>query len=91
MIQRYRSNKVDEEVDAVQISSQNVTDVAAWCEGQEVVEHDALDHDKKFVGINVPTLIGMKRVSEGDYLVRGSRNSFYPLKRGVFEREFELL
>lgn len=71
--QTWTHKTVGVEVQAIQLTHENVQDVADWCNGLEVRELDALDPTKEFVGINVPTFEGRVRASEGDYIVKDSK------------------
>src|SRR5690349_3416054 len=78
-------------VDAVQLTADNVDEVASWCSGHKVIEHDALDHEKTFVGINVPTCEGVVRASEGDYIIKDVMFEFHVRRPGDFESKYERL
>jgi hypothetical protein len=86
---RYAGNEIYE-VEAVQLSKENVDRVSEWCQGHRVLEHDALDHDKTFVGINFPTATGMRRASEGDYILHNiDTTEFYAHSAQNFEIMYE--
>lgn len=85
---RYVKKGTAREVYAAMLMPENVKELAGWCEGQAVLEHDALDYNTTFVGLNIPTPEGMKRVSQGEYLVKMG-DEFFAAKPGVFERRFE--
>ncbi len=90
MMQRYVKKGTEREVYAAKLSPGNVKELAGWCEGQEVLEYDALDTAVAFVGLNIPTPEGMKRVSQGEYLVQ-MNGEFFAAKPGSFEQRFELI
>lgn len=83
----YRKKAVT--VEAMQLSNLNAEAVAQWCGGQLVEEISAVDDRQKFVGINIPTLEGVMRASEGDFVIKGTRGEFYPCKAGPFADTFE--
>lgn len=87
-VRKYTSKIVD--IDAVELTKDNVAEVAEWCGGRVVTEKDALDEEKTFVGINIPTLEGNMRGSEGDFIIKGLRGEFYPCKPDVFKAKYEL-
>jgi hypothetical protein len=92
MIPRYRRILDDHiiEVEAVQLTKENAHELAYWCDAQEVVEHDALDHNKTFVGLNFPTATGMRRASEGDYILHNiGTTEFYAHSAQNFEIMYE--
>lgn len=70
MIEEWVNRKTLVPCEAVKLDHENVTGVSDWCGGLEVVEHDAVDLSRNYVGINVRTREGNKRASEGDYVVR---------------------
>lgn len=77
------------EVEVNQLLSTNGETVALWCGGVLVTEHDALQHDITFVGINVPTAFGMKRAQEDDWIVRRPAGDFIVIGPVRFENLFE--
>lgn len=97
MFPKYRTTfgEIVTGVEAIQLSSDNVVDVALWCRGVQVVEHDALEPDNTYAGINVPTIHGMRRASAGDYIIKhptrdlGQVGHFYVNKPRDFESMYE--
>jgi hypothetical protein len=76
-------------VQATQLSPATAKDLAEWCGGQLVEELDAEDPSKKFVAINIPTLEGVMRASEGDFVIKGVKGEFYPCKADIFEDTYQ--
>src|SRR5215204_4688636 len=76
-------------VEAMQLTPDQVPAAALWCGGMEVDEIDPLDATKKFVGLNIPTLDGVKRVSQGDYIVKNLRGEFSKMGPEEFETTYE--
>lgn len=58
------------------LTERNAAELADWCGGRLVTEHDALDGSKTFPGINVPTKDGVERASVGDTLIHKSDGTF---------------
>ncbi len=77
------------EVEAAQITSDNVKDLTAFCGGLIVEELNPFDTHQTFVGINVPTPDGRRRASEGDYVVRNHNGEFRVFKHGAFLSMYE--
>ncbi len=77
------------QIEARRLFADKVEDIAHWCGGGIVEETDALDATKKFVGINVPTLYGVVRASEGDYVTKNERGEFDASKPAVFQMTYE--
>lgn len=86
---RYVNKQTGREVEAVLLTKENVAEVVAWCDGHQVEEVDALDPDKKYVGINFDSWQGRARVSEGDYLVKDPLGDFLVRWSEEFEAQFE--
>ena len=84
---RYRKKPV--EVEAHQLMPFNVTEVAEWCGGQMVEEIDPINVQNLYVGLNIATLEGVMRASQGDYVIRGVKGEFYPCKEHIFEATYE--
>lgn len=92
-MQKYRrvheGNTEGVTVHAVQLTKDNVHEVAEWCTGQEVVEIDALDNTKTYVGLNFIGWAGMERASEGDYIIKDNLGDFHSRWPTSFEQYFE--
>lgn len=80
--------RVRERVEAMEITPESIGRAVIWAKGHEVEEtaHDG----RKMVGINVPTMSRIVRVSEGDYLVL-LRGTFVQMTAYEFEQEYELV
>ena len=76
-------------VEAIQLTHDNVTEVADWCTGKEVKEIDALDPKKSYVGLNFLSWNGIVRASEGDYIIRDALGGFHYMWPQRFEENFE--
>lgn len=88
-MQQYRRKDTGAIVEAVQLRKDNVSEVANWCVGQEVEETDALDPDKKYVGVNFISWDGMARASESDYIIKDILGNFVSRWPQPFEEAFE--
>lgn len=80
----YRKKPV--EVEAVQVTKENIVSVAVWCKGFQVV---ANAFDSPPVAIMLPTIEGTMRAGIGDYIIRGVEREFYPCKPGIFHQTYE--
>lgn len=58
---RYRSRRALFEVEAVKLGLDNRDEIADWCGGVGVLEHDAAVHSLTYPAINVPCREEMKR------------------------------
>ncbi len=84
---KYRKKPVI--VEAKQLKADNAEDIARWCGGKVVTEYDAMDSDIRYVGLNIPTLEGVMRASQGDYVIKGVAGEYYPCKPGIFEATYD--
>lgn len=64
------------------LTENNAEELAAWCGGMPVVQHDALDHEKTTTGVNVPTKNGVERAQVGDAIYRQDNGNF-----GIFKHQ----
>jgi hypothetical protein len=58
------------------ITESNAYDIARWCGGTLVTQHDALDHSKTIPGVNVPIGDEVERASLGDMVIRNHDGSY---------------
>ena len=85
-MEQYRTRGVT--VEAVQLTAENVQEVADWCGGFIVKEQDSVDRTKFYAGINVPLPHGRERLSEGQFLVKNG-DAFEIWGETVFTARFE--
>jgi len=78
-----------ETVDARQLTVDNVDILAQWCGGMKVEEKNPRDPSDVYVGLNVPTISGGLRVSQGDWLVKQENGVFVKYTAFDFNRQFE--
>ena len=62
------------------VTDTNTEEVARWCGGLPVVQHDALAHEKVIPGVNVPVGDGVQRASVGDVVIRNHNGTFQIFK-----------
>lgn len=91
MAELFRTKGGLEPIEANLVAPETYEAVAIWCGGVSVLEHNALDHAETYAAINVPTSSGMKRASEGDWIIRRPTGDFYPVKPERFSMLFELV
>lgn len=86
---RQKENPAAGTVEAVQITKENVSEVAEWCCGKEVDAFDAM-HNERIASINLLTVVdGVRRAEEGDYIVKDHIGGFHIRWEDNFERDFE--
>ena len=78
-------------VEAIQLTPESVHRAAVWCGGVEVEEIDPFDNTIKFCAMNVPTIHGVQRCQQGDYIVKDSEGNFCVVKRAEFEAKYRLV
>lgn len=88
VVVNYRKKPV--EVQAIQLLPDNADEIAEWCGGSVVEEIDPIDDTKRYVGVNIPTLEGVMRASENDYVIKGVKGEFYPCKPEIFAATYEI-
>lgn len=62
------------------VTDVNAAELAEWCGGKAVIEHDALDHSKTFPAVNVPVGEDVERASLGDIIIKNDDGSFRVFK-----------
>ena len=89
IVNNYRKKPV--EVQAIQLALGNAGEVAVWCGGVVVEEIDPEDDNVRYVAVNIPTLEGVMRASEDDYVIKGTKGEFYPCKPDIFADIYDLV
>ena len=81
---KYRKKPVV--VDAVQFNGFN------WAECYQFMSDKTLvfpDWIKEYESIDIHTLEGTMKCSNGDYIIKGINGEFYPCKPDIFEKTYE--
>lgn len=81
MIKAYRKKPVM--ISAVQLTAENIKEVADWCNGQ--VRKSILRGGKH---IEIQTFEGKMAACIGDYVIKGIKGEFYPCKSDIFEATY---
>jgi len=77
-------------VTAIKVTPESVERAVTFCSGVQIEEIDPEDHKRRFVGINFPTLSGVKRATQGDYIIKNhSTGEFDVMTAFEFERKYE--
>lgn len=97
---KYRKKPV--EIEAMQVTRENVAEVSAWCGGRVIKIEKLGDPTDVYVALDIPTLEGTmraetfhsstwdgKRYTGGDYVIRGVQGEFYPCKPDIFAATYE--
>lgn len=86
-MQAYR--RIPQVVHAMQLTDETAEIIAQWTGGDIVEEIDPRDSEKKYKAINVPTLSGNERLSQGQFLVRHANGQFELIGATAFMDQFE--
>lgn len=89
-VRKYRKKPVV--IEAMRVTQSNAAGVVLWinhCGGYAREVFTALDD--RLVGVDIDTLKGLMGVSLGDYVVRGIKGEFYPVKPDIFEATYEVI
>lgn len=78
---KYRKKPV--EIEAMQLTADNVVDVLTFCNRDEIV---ASNEDGT---ISIKTLEGVMLASINDYIIRGVKGELYPCKPDIFEATYD--
>lgn len=58
------------------VSASNIEEVAEWCGGVVVTEHDAFDHSITNPALNVGTIKDIERAHIGDTIIKNHNGTF---------------
>ena len=75
-------------VEAVQLSKKNMAEAAIWCGGREAKVHHVSDATLWYAGLVVPTIEGLAKAGEGDFIVKGPKGDFYVCSAEDFHEQF---
>lgn len=78
------------EIEAVQFVGNNALEIYHFTDGKTCPTKESLGHsdwDRK--QLLVPTLEGYMIASHGDWIVRGLKGEFYPVKPEIFALKYE--
>lgn len=71
-------------MDARTLTANNALEIAEWCGGRRVVQHDALDESVTFPAVNVPVGNEVERAQVGDVIIQNPDGTFR-IHRQLFE------
>jgi len=80
MIKKYRKKPVV--IEALQFTGRNSADIHEFC-GDKVREPVGADH------LEIDTLEGVHIASPGDYIIKGIKGEFYPVKPEIFKETYD--
>lgn len=76
-------------LEARRLTKDLAEDIAQWCGGMLVTEIDPQNPSETFVGINVPTQLGIQRASQGEWIVKLKNGSFTSFSDQDFRDTYE--
>lgn len=76
-------------IEAVQFTIPGGLEAAYWCGGELRRQEKPSDHTDVAYWIDIPTLEGIMRADEGDWIIKGVKGEFYPCKPDIFEATYE--
>jgi hypothetical protein len=77
--------------EAILLTKDNVEEVARWCQGFPVEEIDPVDSTIRYAGINLESMGGMIRASEGVIIQRGGPGMFFIHDAEDWNRRMKLI
>lgn len=89
MSSTHRSRADLHEVEARKVGFDTRDEIADWCGGVPVIEHDAAVHSLTYPAVNVPCLDGMKRAQFTHWVVRYPAGTFETYTDIQFQSLFE--
>lgn len=70
-------------IEALQFNGQNGMQLLGWMNGVECEEAFCGDY------VEIKTLEGTMRASKGDWVIKGVKGEFYPIKDDIFRETYE--
>lgn len=83
---RYRKKPVV--VEAMQLTKENVREVASWVNGAGV-SAGVGDAPYALTLLYIQTLEGIMSAEDGDWIIKGVAGEFYPRKDAIFAQTYE--
>lgn len=80
---KYRSKQ--KVIEAMQLTIRNHDEVKQWSGGFNWRD----GHDKILLGLKIKTLEGTLCACFGDYVIKGIKNEFYPVREDIFLETYE--
>lgn len=74
---------------AMQLTPDRVLDAEMWTKGMQTESIDPFDGSKRFVELNIPTLKGVIRASQGDWIVKRDGEDFTKMSDQEFRNTYQ--
>lgn len=82
------TTRVDE-IEAMQITLDNVDEVAQWCGGEVIREAKASDPTDVWTAVTVPMISGPVDLAVGYYVIKNSRGRFEGMTATAFHQKYQ--
>lgn len=76
------------EIEAYQWNKDDPEEVLNWLMGRDTLEY-RLVYDGQVPDLFLGTLEGEMHVSQGDYIIKGVQDEFYPCKEDIFAQTYD--
>lgn len=73
------------QVECYRVDYDNIEFLEDWCDIE--YRETGLKYRRYFIR----TLEGVHECSEGDYIIKGVEGEFYPIKKEIFEKTYEII
>ena len=87
-IQKYTTHP--DEIEAIQLSRENIEEVAVWCGGEIITEPKASDPSDVYMALTVPRANGPLDAQINDYVIKNARGRFEVMKPNLFVTKYGL-
>lgn len=77
------------EIEARQLTRDNLPSIIDWIDSYNEDTVDRFDNRSNSIFLNIRTLEGIMCATEGDYIIRGIKDEFYPCKEDIFLASYE--
>jgi hypothetical protein len=74
---------------AIQVLPENIREVLLFCAGQQTEEIDPFDSTNKYVAVNVPTVQGVLRASQYDWVTKTWLGAVGVVNARTFDSDYE--
>lgn len=76
-------------IEARQLSRENGPELAAWCGGTWRSLYGRGDRGEDISNVAIRTLEGKMHADLGDWIIKGVKGEFYPIKNDIFLKTYE--
>ena len=84
---KYRKKPVV--IEAYRLLPESADWLATWCGGRVNRDTKPSDPTDESITLSIPTLEGVMTAQEGDFVIKGVKGEFYPIKESIFRETYE--